>query len=81
MDKFGYIKGRREPPGPPGKDAVNLFQWFPSSVLKMFRENSACVFYFNTADDGILKKAGKAVGLKDRFGESGKWKAHDAICI
>ena len=48
----------------------------------MFRENSACVFYFNTADDGILKKGGKVVGLKDRFGEiKRKSEIRNAVCI
>ena len=82
MDKFGYIKGRRGPRGPPGQDAVNIFTWFSVSALRMFRENSACTFYFNTADDGILKKDEKPIGLKDRYGEmKRKSEVRNAICI
>ena len=66
MDKFGYIKGRRGPRGPPGQDAVNIFTWFALSALRMFRENSACTFYFNTVDDGILKKDEKPIGLMEK---------------
>ena len=51
MDKFGYIRGQRGPPGPRGRDAFNIFTWFPFSGLRMFRENEACTFYFNTVDD------------------------------
>ena len=82
MDKFGYIRGRRGPRGPPGQDAVNIFTWFPLSALRMFRENSACTFYFNTVDDGILKKDEKPIGLKDRYGEvKRKSEVRNAICI
>ena len=82
MDKFGYIRGRRGPRGPPGQDAVNIFTWFSASALRMFRENSACTFYFNTADDGILKKDEKPIGLKDRYGEiKRKSEVHNVIHI
>ena len=82
MDKFGYIRGRRGPPGPAGKDAVNIFTWFPLSSLQMFRQNSECTFYFNTADDGILKEGQKPVGLKDRYEElKRKSGVRNAICI
>ena len=83
MDKFGYIRGRRGPPGPPGRDAIDTFTWTPYSVLRMFRENEECTFYFNTADDGILyDKDEKPVGLKDRY-EGLKWKSRvkNALCL
>ena len=35
----------------------------------MFQEYSACKFYFTTADDGILEKGQKPIGLKDRYRE------------
>ena len=82
MDKFGYIRGRRGLPGPAGRDAVNIFTWFPFSALRMFRENSSCTFYFNTADDGVLKKGQKPIGLKDRYGElKRKSEVRNAICL
>ena len=83
MDKFGYIRGRRGLPGPAGRDAVNIFTWYPMSVLRMFREDAVCTYYCNTADDGILYKNKQAVGLKDQFGKF-KWKANgdkNAICL
>ena len=46
MDKFGYVKGRRGPPGPRGKDAVELYKWCPDAVLRMFRESEQCTFFF-----------------------------------
>ena len=70
MNKFGYIRGRLGPPGLPGRDAFDIFTWSPFSVLRMFRENAECTFYFNTADDGILyDKDDKPLGLMDRYGE------------
>ena len=72
MDKFGQGRVKRGPPGPPGKDALNLFVWCPESLLTMFRESESCTYFFNTAGDGILPKP---LGLKDRYG-----KKH-AICI
>ena len=53
------------------------------SVLRMFRENEICTSYCNTADDGILYKDKKAVGLKNQF-EKFKWKSDgdkNAICL
>ena len=73
MDKFGYIRGRRGPPGPQGKDAIELHTWCPEAVLEMFRKSEKCTYYFNTEKDGILND-GK-IGLKDRFGEN------HAICL
>ena len=75
MDKFGYIRGRRGPPGPSGKDAIQLHEWCPKGVLEMFRRDQECTFYFNTETDGILYKDDKPIGLKDRFGEN------NAICL
>ena len=74
MDKFGYIRGRRGPPGPPGKNAAQLSRWCPKSVLDMFRRDEECTFYFNTDKDGILYEDDKPIGLKDRFGKN------NAIC-
>ena len=54
MDKFGYIRGRRGPPGPAGKNAFDMAGWIPKALLKMFRENTDCSFYFKTETDGIL---------------------------
>ena len=53
MDKFGYIRGRRGPPGPAGKDAFDMAGWTPKALLKMFRENSDCSFYFKSETDCI----------------------------
>ena len=53
MDKFGYIRGRRGPPGPAGKDAFDMAGWIPKALLKMFRENSDCTFYFKSETDCI----------------------------
>ena len=74
MDKFGYIRGKRGPPGPRGKDAVELHTWCPDAVLRMFRETEQCTYYFNTAEDGISKDEGQ-FALKDRFGK------RNAICM
>ena len=80
MDEFGCIMGRCGPPGPPGQD--NVLTWFPLSALWMFLENLACVFYFNTTDDGILKKDQKPIGLKDHYGEiKRKSEVRNANCI
>ena len=75
MDKFGYIKGRRGPPGPAGKDALELNTWFPLSMVRMFREEEECTFYFDTETDGILYKDGQPIGLKDCGGRM------NAICL
>ena len=71
VDKFGGIGRKyRGPPGPPGKDALELETWAPHSVLRMFRENEVCTFYCNTAEDGILYDGKeKPIGLKDRYTE------------
>ena len=74
MDKFGYIRGKRGPPGPRGKDAVELHTWCPDAVLRMFRETEQCTYYFNTAEDGISKDEGQ-FALKDQFGK------RNAICM
>ena len=79
-----YGSSKRGPPGPPGesgppgkkgKDAFELYKWCPSSMLRMFRENESCNFYFNTVDDGIIEKGGKGIGLKDHLGN------RNAICL
>ena len=80
MDKFGYIRGQR---GPPGRRALNIFTWLPMSALHMFRENETCTYYCNTAEDGILYKDKKAVGLKNQF-EKFKRKSNgnkNAVCL
>ena len=85
VDKFGGIGRKyRGPPGPPGKNALELETWAPHSVLRMFRENEVCTFYCNTAEDGILYDGKeKPIGLKDRYTEfkpHHKSKKH-AICL
>ena len=84
VDKFGgYGRRLRGPPGPPGRDAFNIFNWSPFSALRMFRENTSCTFYFNTADDGIVyDEDKKPVGLKDRCSEI-RWKSNvrNALCL
>ena len=76
VDKFGgYRRGRPGPPGPSGKNAIQLHEWCPKSLIEMFRKDEECTFYFDTETDGILYKDGKPIGLKDRFG--GK----NAICL
>ena len=78
VDVYGSKRGAQGPPGEPGppgkkgKDAFELYKWCPTSMLRMFRENEACNFYFNTADDGILE-GGR--GLKDHTGQ------RNAICL
>ena len=83
MDKFGYIRGQRGPPGPRGRDALNIFTWLPMSALHMFRENETCTYYCDTAEDGILYKDKKPVGLKNQF-EKFKRKSNgnkNAMCL
>ena len=71
--------GHRGPPGPAVRDAVT---WFPFLALQIFRENSTSTFYFNTADDRILKKDQTPMGLKDHYGElKRKSQVRNAICI
>ena len=84
VDKFGGIGRKyRGPPGPPGKDALELETWAPHSVLRMFRENEVCTFYCNTAEDGILYDSKeKPIGLKDRYTEfKPHHKSKNAICL
>ena len=59
VDVYGSAKrgpqgpqGESGPPGKKGEDAFDLYKWCPISMLRMFRENEACNFYFDTADDG-----------------------------
>ena len=66
MDKFGFIQGRRGPPGPAGKDALQLDVWCTKSVLQQFKASASCAFYFDTESDGILDKK---KGLKNRIDE------------
>ena len=75
MDKFGYIRGRRGPPGPQGKNALPIHTWFPSSTLRMFREDEECTFYFNTLDDGVMNNGKGKFALRDRFG------INHALCL
>ena len=74
MDKFGYIKGRRGPRGPPGENALDFQSWLPKAMVKMFRESEQCTYYFDTETDGIIEDGGKHA-LKDRYGEN------HAVCI
>ena len=76
MDKFGYIRGKRGPPGPRGKDAVPLYSWCPDAMLQMFRQSEACTYYFNDYDSGVMhnKKTGQNA-LKDQFGNN------HALCL
>ena len=48
MDKFGYIRGRRGPAGPPGKDAFNLYAWCPKALLQLFWESESCTYLKGT---------------------------------
>ena len=75
MDKFGYIRAKRGPRGFPGKDALDINNWFPVSVVRMFRESECCTFYFNTETDGILYEGAKVIGLKDQGGRQ------NALCL
>ena len=73
MDKFGFIRGRRGPPGPPGKDALQIDVWCSKSLLQQFQASATCSFYFNTESDGVLDKK---KGLKNRVGDE-----KNAICL
>ena len=75
MDKFGYIRGRRGAPGPPGKDALELHTWAPNGVLEMIRKNNECTFYFDSEKDGIIDGGEGKIALKDRFGNN------NAMCL
>ena len=74
MDKFGYIRGRRGPRGFPGRNALQLERWFDVALLRMFREDEQCTYYFNTETDGVINKDGK-YEIKDRGGR------HNAVCL
>ena len=77
MDKFGYIRGRRGPPGPPGKDALQIDVWCSKSLLKQFQASATCSFYFDNETDGILYDSTKtAIGLKNRVADE-----KNAICL
>ena len=69
MDKFGFIRGRRGPPGPPGKDALALDVWCTRALLLQFQTSATCLFYFNTETDGVLSEK---KGLKDRNNDEKK---------
>ena len=76
MDKFGYIRGQRGPPGPRGKDAVPFYTWCPDAMLKMFRQSEKCTYYFNDVDSGILSnKEKRKRALRDQFGNN------HALCL
>ena len=76
MDKFGYIRGKRGPPGPKGKDAIPLYSWCPDAMLQMFRQSENCTYYFNDANSGVMynKKTGQQA-LRDQFGNN------HALCL
>ena len=75
VDKFGgYRRGRPGPPGPPGKNAIDFQSWLPTAMVKMFRENEDCTYFFDAETDGIIEEGGKPA-LKDRYGKN------HAICI
>ena len=75
MDKFGYIRGKRGPPGPKGKDAIPLYSWCPDALLLMFRQSEACTYYFNDFNSGILNNGKGKHALKDQFGNN------HAVCL
>ena len=64
MDKFGYIRGRRGAPGPPGKDALELHTWAPNGVLEMIRKDNECTFYFDGEKDRIIDGGEGKMALK-----------------
>ena len=75
VDKFGgYRRGRPGPPGPPGKNALDFQSWLPRATVKMFRESEDCVYFFDTATDGIVEQGGE-YALKDRYGKN------HAVCV
>ena len=74
-DKFGgYRRGKRGPPGPAGKNAIDFQWWFPDGTVQMFRKSEDCTYYFDTENDGITDEGGKPA-LKDRYGK------RNAVCI
>ena len=54
--------------GADGRDGLSI-RWFPKSIARMFSENSRCSYYFNTLTDGIIKKGGEVVALRNRTGK------------
>ena len=75
MDKFGYIRGKRGPPRPKGKDAIPLYSWCPDAMLQMFRQSERCTYYFNDANSGILNNGKGKHALRDQFGNN------HALCL
>ena len=69
------LRVKKGPPGPSGKNAVELQSWCPTGILSMFRTDEECTYYFNTKIDGLLYDRDKVIGLKDRFGNN------NAICL
>ena len=53
MNKFGDNR-RYGIQGPPGQNAFDMTGWTPKGLLRMFRENTDCSFYFKSETDGIL---------------------------
>ena len=53
--------------GENGKDGLSI-KWFPNSLARMFGENCICSYFFNTLTDGVVKKAGAVIALKNRTG-------------
>ena len=71
MDKFGYIRGRRGPPGPAGKDTLKIDIWCPQGLLELLRKGAFCHYYLNTNKDGVI---GENI-IKDRTGNG-----NNAVC-
>ena len=84
MDKFGYIRGKRGPPGPKGKDAIPLYSWCPDAMLQMFRQSENCTYYFNDANSGILNNGITLVGNNSElygYVISGKTREHLTLVL
>ena len=52
MNVFGDDR-RYGIPGPEGRDAFDLTGWTPNALLRIFREDTECSFYFKTETDCI----------------------------
>ena len=77
MDKFGYIRGRRGPRGPAGKDALDMVGWMPTALLEMFRKNTDASFYFQNVEDCIIyDKKGQPIGILNHGNSD-----FNAICL
>ena len=77
MDKFGYIRGRRGPRGPAGKDALDMVGWMPTALLEMFRKNMKASFYFQTETDCIIyDEKGQPIGILNHGNSD-----FNAICL